>query len=186
MSSSLAGKPVAILVANGVDEPQLTEIQRALTRAGATVRTIAPEQGLVNSWHGDSWGHYYPVDGAINEALGSDFEVLVLPGGQRGIDKLKENLHTRRIVNHFLDAGKPISAIGEGVALLALGARIGGRTVTAPQAQRADLLAAGAEIDDDATSVDGNILTAQGPAPQAWVEETLQMVADSDVIRRAA
>src|SRR5580704_7123236 len=103
MTISLAGKNVALLVANGFDENQMAEIQRALTKAQATLRTIAPEQGVVNGWQGAGWGHYFPVDIQIGEALRSDFDMLVLPGGERGIAKLKANPHARRIIGHFLE-----------------------------------------------------------------------------------
>ena len=115
MTLTLAGKKIAVLVANGFDENQMAEIQRALTKAKAVIKTIAPEQGVVNGWQGEGWGHYFPVDVQINEALGSDFDMLVVPGGERGAEKLKGSLHTRRIIGHFLEAGKPIAAIGAGV-----------------------------------------------------------------------
>jgi protease I len=182
----LAGKSVVILVANGVDEPQLTEIQRALSKEGARVSTVAPEQGLVNSWHGDAWGHYHPVDRMIGEVLGSDHDMLILPGGERSTDKLKENLHTRRLVNHFLDANKPISAIAEGVGLLSLGTRIAARSVAAPKALQPQLEQAGALIDQDDMMLDNNVLTMVGPEPTAWVAETIALAIDSELVRKAA
>src|SRR5579871_3980158 len=99
MTAMLAGKSIAILAANGFDENQMTEIQRALTTVKAKFKTVAPENGVVNGWQKDHWGHYFPVEAPIGEALGSDYDMLVIPGGERGIAKLKTNPHTRRIVN---------------------------------------------------------------------------------------
>ena len=113
MSLTLAGKNVAILAANGFDENQMTEIQRALTKAKVTIRTISPEQGVVNGWQGDGWGHYFPVDVQINAALGSDFDMLVLPGGERSVKKSGEGAVT--------DAAEIGRRLGE--ALLLDGAR---------------------------------------------------------------
>ena len=48
MDQPLAGKTIAILVANGFEEVEMTEAQRALLKTGAILRTISPEQGLVN------------------------------------------------------------------------------------------------------------------------------------------
>jgi protease I len=78
MDQPLAGKTIAILVANGFEEIEMTEPQRALLKAGATVRLISPEQGLVNGWHGAAWGHYFPVDRGIAEVLGADFDREVM------------------------------------------------------------------------------------------------------------
>ncbi len=179
---SSASPSVLILVANGIDEVQLTEMQRALTKAGLKFCTVAPEQGLVNSWHDNAWGHYFPVDKGIGEALGSDFDALALPGGSRSAVKLKQNLHTRRLINHFIDAGKPIAAIGAGVGLLTLGTRIGGRSVAATEDLVPELTAAQAQISPDAVETDHNLHTAQGPESAQWIAGLLeQMEADEDV-----
>lgn len=186
MSQTQSGRSALILVANGVDEVQLTEMQRALTKAGVSFTTVAPEQGLVNSWHDNAWGHYFPVDKVIGEVLGSDFDILILPGGDRSATKLKQNLHTRRIVNHFLDANKPLSAIGAGVGLIALGTRCAGRTVAALEALVPELTAAQMQVSPDTTEADRNILTTQGPEPQPWIEALMNEISSSENVQQAA
>jgi protease I len=186
MQTNLIDKNVAILAADGFDEEQMTEIQRALTKVRAHIKIIAAEQGVVNGWHGDGWGHHFHVDAPIGEALGSDFDLLVLPGGTRSADKLKQNLHTRRIINHFLDANKPIAAIGAGVGLLALGTTLADRIVAAPAEAETDLKNAGAAIGENSEEVDGNLLTANGEDLAAWVEQTLEFFAQAEQTRAAA
>ncbi|HEU0117959.1 MAG TPA: DJ-1/PfpI family protein [Alphaproteobacteria bacterium] len=186
MTLTLAGKNVAILAANGFDENQMTEIQRALTKAKAVMRTVAPETGVVNGWQGEGWGHYFPVDAQINEALGSDFDILVLPGGERAIAKLKTNPHTKRIISHFMDAGKPIAAIGAGVSLLTLSDAITDRTVAAPLELQAEMRAANAITSEDPQEVDGNLLTADGTNITAWVEEAMEFFGDAELLSQAA
>lgn len=186
MTLTLAGKNVAILAASGFDEKPMTEIQRALTKAGVITRTIAPEQGVVNGWQGTGWGHYFPVDIQIGAALGSDFDILVLPGGTRGTAKLKGNLHTRRIITHFLEAGKPVAAIGDGAGLLALSAKISGRTIAAPASVHDELKAAGASISDETQEIDGNILSADGTDLNGWVNEALEFFRNAEIVVKAA
>jgi protease I len=181
----LAGKNIAILVANGFDENQMTEIQRALTKAKASIQTIAPEQGVVNGWQGDAWGHYFPVNAQIGEALGSDFDILVLPGGERSVTKLKTNLHTRRIIGHFLDANKPIATIGAGAGLLALSDKIAGRVLAASESVQAELKTAGAEISADAQHIDGNIFSADGVVND-WVDAALDFFSEAEAVMQAA
>jgi protease I len=175
MTSQLAGKTIAILVANGFDENQMTEIQRSLIKYKAIIKTIAPENGVVNGWQGAGWGHYFPIDGQIGETLGSDFDMLVLPGGERATAKLKGNMHTRRIINHFIDAEKPVAAIGAGVGLLALASGIKGRHVTSPADVQADLTNAGAVISEDALHTDGTLLTSNGDDIAVWVEAAMNL-----------
>jgi protease I len=186
MTTTLAGKSIAILAANGFDENQMTEIQRALTTVKAQFKTVAPEHGVVNGWQGDHWGHYFPVDVNISEALGSDFDFLVIPGGERAIAKLKTNLHTRRIVNHFLEAGKPIAATGAGVALLALSARLAGVTVAAPAEIHEELIAAGATISEDMSETCDRVLTATGEDNATWVAEAMELFGEAEVQLQAA
>ncbi|MFY9287348.1 MAG: DJ-1/PfpI family protein [Alphaproteobacteria bacterium] len=185
MTLLLAGKNVAILAANGFDENQMTEIQRALTKVKAVLRTIAPEQGVVNGWQGTGWGHYFPVDAQISEALGSDFDMLVIPGGERAIAKLKTNLHTRRIISHFMDAGKPIAAIGAGVSLLALSPQISGRMIAVPEELQGEMQAVGAVISEEAQEVDANILSSNGADSAAWVGEALQFFNEAELKQAA-
>ena len=50
MEKALAGKSVAVLVANGFAEVNMTEPQRSVLAAGAKVRLVSPENGVVNGW----------------------------------------------------------------------------------------------------------------------------------------
>ena len=173
MTESLSNRKIAILVANGFNESHITEMQRALTRIKAPYKIIAPEQGLVNGWQDNAWGHYFTVDAPIGTALGSDYDALVLVGGERGVAKLKTNLHARRIINHFLEAQKPVSAIGAGVALLALSPKSAGREVAALPELQTDLKAANIEATAESQTIDGNLLTSTGVDITAWIEATL-------------
>jgi protease I len=185
MTLMLAGKKIAILVANGFDENQMSDIQRALIKVKADIRTISPEQGVVNGWQGEGWGHHFPVNVPIGEALGSDFDILVLPGGSRGVARLKTNLHARRIINHFIAAEKPVAAIGEGVSLLALSS-LRDRIVAAPVETHDELEAAGAGISDETQMTYGHLLTADGSDTAGWVEAALAFFDDSGITRVAA
>lgn len=186
MDIMLEGNAVAIMVASGFEETELTEPQRALLKTGARLKTISPDQGLVNGWHGKGWGHFFPIDLQIGEVLGSDFDMLLLPGGERSITKLSQNLHTRRIVGHFLDAGKPIAAVGQGVSLLPQARKLKGRTIAAPEALRESLEVAGAKWSEAPFEVDGSLLTATGEDVNEFVEQMLKLFADSVQLKRAA
>ena len=187
MTTSIAGKSIAILAANGFDENQMTEIQRALTTLKAKFKTVAPENGVVNGWQKDHWGHYFPIEAPIVEAMGSDFNFLVIPGGERAIAKLKNNLHARRIVNHFLEAKKPIAAIGAGVALLALSPLCANITVSAPAEFHEELKAAGAIISEDEQEVSGVVLTSNGVENNAaWVAQALELFSEAEDQLQAA
>lgn len=186
MSLTLADKTIAILAANGFEENHITAIQRVLTKDKVAHKIIAPEQGLVNGWQNNGWGHYFTVDAQINTALGSDFDALVIVGGERGVAKLKTSLHTRRIVNHFLEARKPIAAIGAGVALLALSPHSAGREVSAPAELHDEIKAAGMVAVDEERMTDGTILTASGADLEAWTGAALVLFSETAEMEQAA
>ncbi len=185
--SLLPGQPkIAILVAGGFDENHITAVQKTLTKAKKTYKIVAPEQGLVNGWQGNAWGHYFTVDEQISMAMGSDYDVLIIPGGERGTAKLKANPHTRRIVNHFLEAGKPVAAIGSGVGLLALSAKSAGLSVCASSDAVDELKAAQAEILAESKTQDGALLTADGSDVESWVGAIMEMVAAVPFVEQEA
>lgn len=176
MTLSQVQPHIAILVASGFEENHITAVQRQLTQAKIPYKMIAPEQGLVNGWQDSGWGHYFTVDEQIGTAMGSDYEILVLIGGERGVAKLKENPHTRRIVNHFLEASKPVASIGAGVLLLALSPKSAGLSVSAPDDIAEELESAQLVVLEKDLSLDGVVLTADGSHVKAWVEGLMDLV----------
>lgn len=177
MSDEQPGIVIAILAANGFEEHHITEMQRGLTRLKIPYKILSPEQALVNGWQGNGWGHYFTVDAAIGTVLGSDYDALVLPGGERGVARLKGNPHTRRIVNHFLEAGKPIAAIADGVALLALSPRGAGVRVAAGTMDAEALQACNLTAVDEPMTQQGAVLSAAEESCAAWVEAALEQFA---------
>lgn len=187
MDKALTGCSVAIMLASGFEEIELTEPQRALLKAGATLRTISPDQGLANGWHGKGWGHFFPIDLQIGEVLGADFDMLLLPGGERSLAKLAPNPHTKRIVGHFLDAGKPIAAIDQGVSLLPLARKLKGRSLTAPALYTESIVEAGGVWLDEPVVVDGPLVTGRDvDALSAFLEQMLKLFTEANQVKKAA
>lgn len=119
MSKPLSGVKIAILAANGFNQQNLTDTQKTLNTAGASLKIICPDQGLVNGWEGQGWGHHFAVDQVLSTALGADFTMLVVLGGTRSIEKLKMTAHTKRFINSFMTSGKPVAMLDDAVDLLA-------------------------------------------------------------------
>ena len=118
MRKTLHGTKIALLVANGFNQQDYTAIQKTMNSAGASLKLVSPDQGLVNGWEGSGWGHHFPVDQQLGTALGADFDILVVPGGQRSMDKLKTTAHTKRFVNSFMVSAKKVVLFSDAVALL--------------------------------------------------------------------
>jgi protease I len=122
----------------------------------------------------------------LNTAMGTEFDALVLIGGERGVDKLAANPHARRNVNHFLEAQKPIAAIGAGVALLALSPKSAGREVAAPADAHAALKAANCALADTTQTTDAFVLTSNGGDVDAWVEAAMTLFSEATATEESA
>lgn len=175
MSTPLADKSIAILAANGFEENHITALQRALTKLKVPYKIVAPEQGLVNGWQNNGWGHYFTVDLMINTAMGSDFDALVLIGGERGVAKLSANPHARRIINHFFEAEKPMAAIGSGVTLLTLSPKCAGLEAAAPAGIHDAVKTANMVVTNEEMTTDRAVLTSTGKDVDAWVDAALTL-----------
>ncbi|MBI3418601.1 MAG: DJ-1/PfpI family protein, partial [Proteobacteria bacterium] len=103
----------------------------------------------------------------------------------RGVEKLKGNLHTRRILRHFFEAQKPVAAIGEAVELLALCDRLAGMEISASAAQLQTVKDAGAVICDGGATIDSHLLTFSHFASEG-LETIIQHMAEERVFQRAA
>ena len=160
MQKPLAGRKVAILVGNGFEEMQMTDCQRALIAAGAAPKIVSTANGLVNGWHGKGWGHYHPVDQQVGETLAADFDMLLLPSGERSLTKLLETAHTTRIIRGFRDAGKPVAAIGSGIDLLVAADRVVGLELSLNETSREKAIAGGATVSEEPMLHSGPVLSA--------------------------
>lgn len=185
MQKPLAGKKIAVLVASGFEEIQMTEPQKALLALGATLKLVSPE-GLVNGWHGAAWGHYFPADAQISTMLSADYDMLIVPGGARSLLKLSQNPHTKRIVSAFVDDLKPVALVGEGVEALVIADRAEGVRVTGAAESRAALEQAKAIWVDEPVFLAGNVLTASGSDMKLFIDEMTSLFLGEDQVRDAA
>ena len=187
--SMIAGKQIAILVANGFEEVHFTEIQRRFASTGAQVTVISPENGLVNGWHENSWGHYFPIDKQLGDVLAADYSALIIPGGKRSVDKLAANPHGRRIVTGFIDAEKPMVVFGEAAGLMASFERASGRMLSAEGATAEMLKEAGATVSEEATTMSGSMLSTtvvEVEPVKELIEQAIEMIGTMGEVATAA
>jgi len=162
-TQQLRGKKVAILVAHGFEQVELTSPKQALEAAGATVQIVSPEQGEVKGWKLTDWGDTFPVDVPLADARPSDYDALLLPGGVMNPDKLRNNKQALAFVGHFVGTRKPIAAICHGPWTLIETDGVKGRTVTSYPSIRSDLINAGATWIDQEVVVDRGLVTSRKP-----------------------
>ncbi len=178
MAKPLQSQKIAVLMSNGFNENEFLSIQKAMIEQGASLRIISTDSGLVNGWDGKGWGHNFAVDAPLNTALGIDYDAVIIPGGQRSLDKLKLTAHSRRFIGSFLAAMKPVICMGDAVQLLAHTDHAAGKTISGPAEKKAVLETAGATWSDEALQIDGTLLTGDvdGEKLQAYVAAAIDLI----------
>ncbi len=180
MQKPLAGLNVAILVANGFHEIEMTTFQRALLEAGAHPKLISVETSLAHGWQDKGWGHYHPVDKHLSDALAADYDVLIVPSGYRGHEKLKQTAHTRRFIGGFMMGYKPVLAMGDSVKMMAEIGVIKGMMVAAADEIRPVLTENGVIASENSPTIHSNLMSmiSASAEPQESVASFLAFVAD--------
>ena len=176
MQTSLAGKKVAFLATDGVNEAELTAPREAFERAGAEVHLISIKDGEIQSMNGLDKGKTYRVDRLVEKVSSTDYVGLVLPGGLGSPDKLRMNEGAVRFVREFFFADKPVAAICHALWLLVEADVVRGRTVTSYPSLRTDIQNAGGTWVDQMVQVDQQLVTSRNvPDLPAFSEKSLQV-----------
>lgn len=164
LRAKLNGKKVAILVADGFEQVELTSPLEALRKAGAEVDIVSPQSGKVRGWDETNWGKAFPVDVPLKKANADDYDALLLPGGVKNPDTLRAEAKALEFVRAFFDEGKPVAAICHGPWTLIDAGVVEGRKLTSYHSIQSDLKNAGANWVDEPVVVDNGLVTSRKPA----------------------
>jgi protease I len=163
VANELSGKKVAILVANGFEQVEMTEPRKALEEAGAGTDLVSPEQGRVRAWNFTEWGESFKVDVPLSQATPDDYDAILLPGGVMNPDTLRQNTQAVDFVRSFVDSGKPIASICHGPWTLIEANAVRGRKMTSYPSIKTDMKNAGANWVDQEVCTDDGIVTSRRP-----------------------
>ncbi|HET6362435.1 MAG TPA: type 1 glutamine amidotransferase domain-containing protein [Gemmatimonadota bacterium] len=163
MAKDLTGKRVAIVVANGFEQVEMTSPREALEEAGAETYLVSIEDSQVKGWKHTDWGDKFDVDVPIDEAAPEDYDALVLPGGVMNPDKLRRDERVLEFVRAFFEEGKPVASICHGPWTLIDAGVAEGRRMTSYPSIRKDLENAGVEWTDQEVVVDNGLVTSRKP-----------------------
>jgi protease I len=167
---ALTGRKALVLAADDFEDMELLyplyrllEEEVAVTVAGLDDHPVRGKKG-----HGP-----VPVDTTVDQVAAADFDALVIPGGYAP-DKLRRSDAVLGLVRDFDDTGKPIAFICH-AGWVPISAKIlKGRRATSVGAIRDDMVNAGTDWVDEATVVDGNLISARTPADLGpWMKALL-------------
>jgi protease I len=162
--STLSGLKVAILVADGFEQVEMTEPRKALQEAGADTKLDSPAKGQVQGWNHHDEADKFDVDVALEQADAGAFGALVLPGGVANPDLLRTLPAAVEFVREMVEAGKPVAVICHGPWTLIEAGVVKGRNMTSWPSVKTDLLNAGANWLDKPVVVDQVFVSSRKPA----------------------
>ena len=167
---ALVGRKVLILAADDFEDTELLYPLHRLREEEVTVTVAGLDEHPV---HGKKGHGPVPVDTTVDQVAADDFDALVIPGGYAP-DKLRRSQAVLALVRAFDTAGKPIAFICH-AGWVPISAKIlKGRRATSVAAIRDDMVNAGADWVDQATVVDGNLISARTPADLGpWMKALL-------------
>lgn len=148
---------VLIPLADGVEEMEAVILIDVLRRAGMDVTSA----GLTGAAVTASRGVRLVPDKAWADIRPGSFDVLAIPGGAEGVNRLKADTRILNTVRVFHGAGKWIAAVCAGPLVLQEAGILTGRRATCHPGVAAQLTAT-ARLDDRVV-VDGHVITSQGP-----------------------
>ena len=152
-------KKVYEFIANGSEEVEAMIPVDVLRRAGVDIKIISATGELeVTTSHGVR----IIADGLVEDTDTSDADLLMIPGGIPGAPTLCEHPLVREKIKAQYDAGKLVSAICAGPMIFgSLGIANGKRCTCYPGFEEN---LTGAEYTAELVTVDGNVITGEGPA----------------------
>ena len=150
-------KKVLVALAPGFEEIETITVVDILRRAGARVVLAATEEGAIEGSRGVS----VLPDTLINQIDDTEFDLIVLPGGQPGTANLQKNEKVKTIIQNMHRSHKQVAAICAAPTVLHSAGILKNSAATSHPSVRDQL----SDIDysEERVVVDGNIVTSRSP-----------------------
>ncbi len=148
---------VLVPLANGFEEMEAVIIVDVLRRAQWSVTAAGVDEGTLTA----SRGVRLVPDKPWSAIVPADFDILMIPGGNGGVDRLLADARVLDAVRAFDRAGKRIGAVCAGPLVLQAAGILAGRKVTCHPGV-AERLTVTPRLTERVV-VDGRLVTSQGP-----------------------
>jgi protease I len=183
----LKGKKIAILATHGFEQSELEVPRDRLKAAGASVDIISLEPGEIKGWDMKDWGRPVKVDKTLDQVSESDYDAVVLPGGQINPDLLRIEPKALKFIKDCFNAKKIVAAICHAPWLLIETGVAKGRKMTSYKSIKADVKNAGAKWEDSPVVVDQGVITSRNPGDlEAFSAKIIEEVKEGKHTQRSA
>ena len=96
---------------------------------------------------------------SIEDIKTSDYNLLILPGGVKAMEKVRQNLEIIKFISKFHEENKIIGCICSGAQLLISAKIIKGKNISGYYSMKDDIINAGANYVDEPAVIDSKIIT---------------------------
>lgn len=176
---TLKGKRIAVLVADGFEEIELTGPVWYFKALGATIDIVAPQYNPAPERFGLAYPEmsktavmaiqylqpvgYIKFDKTADQIKVLDYDAVFIPGGAWNPDNLRADKDVIKFIQDFNKTGKLIAAICHAPVVLASADILKGKRLTGYWNIQRDLKNAGAIVLDEPVVVDTNLITSRHP-----------------------
>jgi 4-methyl-5(b-hydroxyethyl)-thiazole monophosphate biosynthesis len=150
---------VLVPLAEGFEEIEAVTVIDLLRRAGIEVVGAGLVPGPVRA----ARGTVIVPDTTLDAVLAEDFDMVVLPGGGPGAERLARDARIRALLVRMEGAGRKIAAICAAPRVLAEAGLLTGRRATAFPGSLDGVEVPGLDYREEPVVVDGRITTSRGP-----------------------
>jgi protease I len=183
----LKGRKIAILATHGFEQSELEVPRDRLKTAGASVDIISLEPGEIKGWDMKDWGRPVKVDKTLDQVSESEYDSIVLPGGQINPDLLRIEPKALKFIKDFFNAKKIVAAICHAPWLLIETGIAKGRKMTSYKSIKTDVKNAGAKWEDSPVVVDQGVITSRNPGDlEAFSAKIIEEVKEGKHTQRSA
>ncbi|MDH5377111.1 MAG: DJ-1/PfpI family protein [Gammaproteobacteria bacterium] len=150
---------ILIPLAQGCEELEAVTIIDLLRRAGCEVLTATLDQSEIVA----SRGTRLLADTHLDKIESNDFDMIVLPGGQPGTNKLNADPRIHRLLAEFSEADKFVTAICAAPKVLSDAGILDNRQATSFPGALDGTKGKNIKYKEESVVIDGKIVTSRGP-----------------------
>ncbi len=151
-------KRVLVPLAPGFEEIEAVTVIDVLRRAGVEVTVAGTQAGSIEA----SRGVKITPDKTLEEVRPDDYDMVVLPGGAKGVENLQRHPKLQSLIGDFFAKDKHVAAICAAPSLLAAAGLICGKQATSHPSVK-QTVAAASIYSEQRVVADGKLVTSQGP-----------------------
>jgi protease I len=178
-----AGKRIAVVATDGVEEIELTTVIHYFRSRGASLQLVSPAKpnfppvfGIeipdirethIQTIHYIETAGWIAFDRLLDTVSESEYDAVIVPGGVWNPDGLRAEPKVLELLRAMAGKDKVVASICHGPWVLADAGLLKGRRATAWWSMKNDLINAGATYIDEPVVIDGKFITSRSPTDLA-------------------